>query len=225
MTLSKHSTHLAIAALLSLVTFGALAEAAEVDYVGYAWETGGLAPSQPGDEFSLASVVTQIDPLFEVDLGAVEATLFISGLVSTGESTNPSTGMTSISYTGGSLALYADASGNHDWGTNPANATVPSTFTDGSLVFAGDFTSFTLIVQPSGNGVFEGYLDGTGGSALAGPCSGCTYTFAGTFAAPTGAQIPAGYDLQIDGLLAVESTVAVENMNWGSIKSLYNPGR
>ena len=49
--------------------------------------------------------------------------------------------------------------------------------------------------------------------------------FAGTFAAPTGAQIPEGYDLQIDGILDVESTVAVESMSWGSVKNLYNPGR
>ena len=65
----------------------------------------------------------------------------------------------------------------------------------------------------------------TGGSALAGPCSGCAYTFSGTFAAPTGAQIPAGYDLQIDGVLDVESTVSVESMSWGAVKNLYNPGR
>ena len=98
-------------------------------------------------------------------------------------------------------------------------------FVDGDLVFSGNFTSFTLILDPSGGGVFEGYVDGTGGSALAGPCSGCAYTFSGTFAAPTGAQIPAGYDLQIDGVLDVESTVSVESMSWGAVKNLYNPGR
>ena len=64
-----------------------------------------------------------------------------------------------------------------------------------------------------------------GGSALAGPCANCAYTFAGTFTAPTGAQVPEGYDLQVDGGLVVESAVAVENVNWGSLKALFNSGR
>ena len=211
-------------ALVALVSGAGTAHAAAVDYVGFAWETGTLAPSNPGDVLAAAAVVTQIDPLFEVDLGGVEGTLFIDGLVSTGGYVD-GLGRTIIGYVGGGISVYADPAHNADWGVNPANGTVPGTFVDGDLVFSGNFTSFTLILDPSGGGVFEGYVDGTGGSALAGPCSGCAYTFSGTFAAPTGAQIPAGYDLQIDGVLDVESTVSVESMSWGAVKNLYNPGR
>lgn len=222
MTLRKYAPKATAAALLVLLTIGAhSSQAAIADYVGFGWETGGLGTSLPGDELTVATVVTQIDAVFGVDLATVESTLYIEGLTSLGAIVNPSTGTTTISYTGGTLRLYADPGQDHDWGTFPANGTVPGTFVNGDLLFEGAFTNFTLILQASGGGVFEGYLNATGGSALAGPCSNCAYTFAGAFTTPSGAQIPEGYDLQVDGVLEVESAVAVENVNWGSLKTLY----
>jgi hypothetical protein len=222
MTLRKYVSKAMAPALLALLTMGAHAsQAAVADYVGFGWETGGLATSLPGDELAIATVVTQIDAIFGVDLTAVEGTLYIEGLTSLGAIVDAGSGLTTISYTGGTLRLYADPGADHDWGTNPANGTVPGTFVNGDLVFEGTFTSFSLILQTSGGGVFEGYLDGTGGSALAGPCSDCAYTFAGAFTTPSGAQIPEGFDLQVDGVLEVESAVATENLNWGSLKTLY----
>lgn len=222
MTLRKNASNSMAAALLVLMALGAHAsQAAVADYVGFGWENGGIEPSLAGDELAIATVVTQIDALFEVDLNAVESTLYIDGLISQGGTVNPSTGTTTINYTGGTLRLYSDPGRDHDWGINPANGTVPSTFINGELLFEGSFSSFVLILQASGGGVFEGYLDGTGGSALAGPCSDCAYTFAGAFSTPSGAQIPEGYDLQIDGVLEIESAVATETMNWGSLKNLY----
>lgn len=201
------------------------ARAAEADYVGYAWETGGLVLSQPGDQLAIATVVTQIDALFGVDLSSQEGTLYIDGLTSLGSTLDEPTGATVISYSGGTITVYADGVRNSDWGINPANATVPSTFTDGSLIFSGVFTSFTVRMLASGLGIFEGQIDGTGGSALGGPCSNCAYTFSGTFSEPTGANIPLGYDVQVDGILTVESAIATETINWGSLKQLYNPDR
>ena len=226
MTFRKFAAQPAAALFLGILLLGAAdVRAAEVDYVGYAWESGGMAASLPGDQLSIAAVVTQIDPLFAVDLNGVEATIYIDGLSSQGSFVNPSTGTTTITYTGGTIAIHAGAARNHDWGLNPANATVPGTFTDGDLVFSGVFTGFAVILTGSGTGIFEGNIDGTGGSALAGPCANCAYTFAGTFAPPTGAQIPEGYDLQVDGVLEVQSAVSVETVNWGSLKQLYNPDR
>ncbi len=226
MTLRKYVSLAIAPVLLALVTFGTpTANAAVVDYVGFGWEDGGLETSVAGDQLTIATVVTQIDPLFDVNLGTDEATLFIDGLTSLGAIYNPATGATTITYSGGTLSLYADASNNSDWGTNPANATVPSTFVDGYLVFEGEFSGFSLTLLPSGNGIFEGFLNATGGVALVSPCSGCAYTFAGTFTAPSGAQIPTGYDLQVDGVLEVESAVATETMSWGSVKNLYRSGQ
>jgi hypothetical protein len=226
MTFRKFAAQPVAALFLGVLVLGAAeTRAAEVDYVGYAWETGGLAASLPGDQLSIATVVTQIDPLFGVDLNGVESTLFIEGLSSQGSFVNPSTGATTITYSGGTIAIYADAARNSDWGVNPANATAPGTFIDGELIFSGVFTGFAVILTGSGVGVFEGSIDGTGGTALSGPCANCAYTFAGTFGATTGAQIPEGYDLQVDGVLEVESAVGVETINWGSLKQLFNPGR
>jgi hypothetical protein len=170
-------------------------------------------------------VVTQMDPLFEVDLALNEATLFITGLVSQGPVVDPVSGATVTSYGGGTIAVYASGVRNHDWGTNPANGTVPSTFTDGDLVFSGEFTGFTVTMLPSGMGVYEGFIDATGGSAVAGPCSNCAYTFSGAFDATTGAQIPEGYDLQVDGALEIESAIDARDTSWGSLKQLFNPNR
>ena len=211
------------AALVTVLAAGAtVAQTAGVDYVGYAWETGGIDVSDAGDQLAIATVITQIDPLFAVDLGTDEATLYIEGLSSQGAVTDAGTGITTIHYGGGTIAIYAGPVRNHDWGVDPANATVPSTFVDGDLVLSGEFTSFTLTMNASGAGVLEGYLNATGGSAVAGPCSGCAYTFAGTFAGPTGAQIPAGYDLQVDGMLEVEAAVPSGQTSWSSLKQLYN---
>lgn len=196
------------------------ASAALVDYVGFGFETGGLAPSLPGDELTVAAVSTQIDPLFGTDLGSTEATVYIYGLISTGEYTDPGTGWTYISYTGGTLELWEDPSRDHDWGINPPNAE-QATFTNGTLLFRGVFTTFTLTQNASGAGAFEGTLDGVGGAALATLCTDCGYSFAGTFSRATGAQIPEGYDLQVDGILNVDSAVAGETTGWGALKALY----
>lgn len=221
MTLRKNLINSAAVALFVLTAgAGTSALAAVVDYVGFGWETGSIEESLPGDELSMAFVVTDIDPLFEVDLGLTEGTIYIDGLISVGEVTTTDD-VTYIDYTGGTLRLYADSSFDSDWGTDPANGTVPSTFVNGELIFEGSFTSFTLIHRPGG-GAFEGLLNGTGGSALANACTNCAYTFGGTFdTASTGAQIPEGYDLQVDGLLDVENTVASEPISLDGVKSLF----
>lgn len=222
MTLRKNFANTMATALLAVMAFGAhSSEAAIADYVGFGWEAGGIASSLPGDELAIATVVTQIDAIFGVDLNTAESTLYIDGLVSQGGTFDSGTGNTIIRYTGGTLRLYVDPSQDHDWGTTPANGTVPGTFVDGDLLFEGAFTNFTVILQPSGGGIFEGYLDGIGGSALDGPCAGCAYTFAGVFTGASGAQIPDGYDMQVDGQLDIESAVANETINWGSLKNLY----
>ena len=220
MTLRKNSAHsLAVALLLVTAFAGQSALAAIVDYVGFGWETGELEVSEAGDELTMAFVVTQIDDLFGIELGLTEATIFIEGLVSEGQATD-SDDVTTITYTGGTLRLYADPSFDSDWGVEPTNATVPSTFVNGDLVFEGAFTAFTLVMMPGG-GAFEGFLDGTGGSALMEPCTDCAYTFGGTFSNRSEAQIPAGYDLQIDGILDVESAVATEDISFDGLKALY----
>jgi hypothetical protein len=204
----------------SLVGMKEPAEAALIDYVGFGWETVGFPPSQSGDELVVMAVSTQVDPLFGVDLAAAEATVVLYGLISTGGYVDPGTGWTYVTYTGGTLEVWEDPSRDHDWGVFPPNAQTP-TFSNGSLLFRGAFTSFTLTLSTSGAGVFEGTLDGTGGSALGSLCTGCAYSFAGAFTRDTGAQIPEGYDLQVDGILDVDSAVPAEPAGWGALKAQY----
>ena len=53
-------------------------------------------------------------------------------------------------------------------------------------------------------------------------CTGCVYTWGGNFSDPSGAQIPDGYDLQVDGVFEIEQSVPTEESSWGSVKALFN---
>ncbi len=198
-----------------------LAQVYAVDYLGFGWETGGILPSNAGDELVLTSVADNVDPAFGVDLGSEELTLHIYGLVSTGQVDLG--GYFAIEYTGGYLEIYQDSAMNADWGTNPPNPTSPASFQDGALFFLGNFTSFTMYFDATGaSGSFSGNLDGVSGSIINGMCTNCVYTWGGTFTQAAGAQIPAGYDLQVDGVFEIDSAVPVQTTNWGSVKALFN---
>ena len=191
------------------------AQTALVDYVGFAYEDGGIVPSNPGDVLTVLTVASAVDPVFGVPAGQ-EVTIVLSDLVSTGEFLSGTT--TVVSYTGGTLSMYSDASNDSDWGENPPNGTAPASFSNGDLVFEGAFTNFTLFIGSTGAGAFEGDLDATGGSALANVCANCAYSFAGVFTDATGAQIPEGYDVQVDGTLEVDSTIPNDETSFGGLK-------
>jgi hypothetical protein len=193
-----------------------------VDYLGYAFETGGFLPSEVGDELVFTCVATEVSPLTGTSLDLYEVTFYAYGLISSGSFVDGA-GNTIVNYVGGTLEVRRDPSFNADWGVNPPNATSPSTFADGTLLFEGSFNSFTVAIQPDGSGVYEGYLDGVAGLILQNICSDCAYTWGGAWTADAGAQIIEGYDLQIDGKLDVLEAVPTENSDWGRVKSDYRP--
>jgi hypothetical protein len=93
---------------------------------------------------------------------------------------------------------------------------------NGSLLFSGSFTDFTLALTSSGSGAYQGNLNGTGGSLLGGAgCASCVFTWGGAFDTNV-AQVLDGYDLQIDGVFEMEASVAIEPSSFGALKSLYN---
>ncbi len=210
--------------LLFCVVLGAipaLAQVYTVDYFGYGWEQASGPLKAAGDELIITCVADAIDPAFGVDLGTEEVTLYIHGLISNGPVDGG--GYTIVNYSGGVMDIFEDPSMNADWGINPPNAVSPTTFTEGSLFFSGAFTSFTMYYDASGAyGSFEGNLDGVGGSIIDQGCSNCVYTWGGAFTTAAGAQIPAGYDLQIDGVFEIDSAVETETTSWGSVKALFN---
>lgn len=218
-------TKLTFPALLGLGLLAALAmpagaQYADIDYLGYSWEDGGFPPSNPGDVLELVVAADFCDPVFGVDLMMTELTFYAYGMVSTGEF-DMGGGITMIAYTGGTLEIWMDPAKNADFGINPPNATVPSTFTDGTLFFEGAFTDFALFLAADGSGSFEGNLDGLDGMILSQVCAGCAYTWGGAFTPQSGAFVPEGYDLQIDGVFEIDISVPETEATWGSVKALY----
>ncbi|MBU0743100.1 hypothetical protein KKG45_10865 [bacterium] len=211
-----------IAVLLLLTAFAApgLGQNPAIDYLGFAWETGGFLPSESGDILWMTGTAGAIDPVFGIDLGVQEVTFYMYDLVSQGE-VNVGGNNVMINYAGGYLDIYRDAAMNADWGVYPPNATSPGTFVDGTLMFRGAFTYLTVFVNLVGNGAYEGALDGIDGEILSEVCYDCAYTWGGTFLKGTGAQIPDGYDLQVDGLFELDGAIADEISTWGGVKSLY----
>jgi hypothetical protein len=192
-----------------------------MDYSGFAWETGGVPVSNPGDVLALTAVAVQYDPLFGVSPLSQEVTIYIYDLQSTGEFLD-GFGNIRISYSGGRIEVYEDTILDHDWGVSPPNG-LQGTFTNGSLLLEGNFTDFFLTIPPSGAGAYEGNIDGVGGTSAA-ICDGlpdCAYTFGGAFSRDVGAQIPVGYDLQIDGTLEVDASVPATPTSFGAVKSLF----
>lgn len=198
----------------------ATAQMPQIDYLGYGWETGGFPDSDPGDELSFACTADNADALFDVDLGSDELSFHVSGLISGGQM-DIGTGHSMITYSGGTLEVYRDATPDAAWGEYPGPATAPDTFTDGSLFFRGAFTSFTIYLSPNGSGAYEGTLNGLEGEIISDFCSDCVYTWGGSFTKDTGAQIPRGYDLQMDGVLEIDAAVPAESTSWSALKALY----
>lgn len=190
------------------------------DYLGYAWETGGFLPSEVGDEFDFVAVTTDADPLLGVDLGVEEVTYYIYGLTSGGE-TLEGNGSITVLYSGGTIEVWADAAQNADFGTNPPNLTAPSTFVDGRLLLRGEFSSFGLNIHPgTGAGTYYGVIDAVAGDLVT-DCTGCVFTWGGAFNQDSGAGIPEGYDLQMDGVLEVDPAVSSQETGWGTLKAGY----
>ncbi len=219
----KRVSLLTTAAML-LLAGSAAAQNALIDYQGYSYETGGFPVSNPGDVLSIVGVVDNLDARFGVNLAVDEVTLYVTNLVSTGQ-VDQGGGVLSIAYGGGSIDLYRDPSRDHDYGISPPNATAPSTFTNGALFLGGTLNSFFMFYDSAtGSGAYEGNASFTAGSGLVtlNQLNAAGYTFGGTLgSAASGGNVPAGYDLQVDGVIEVEVIVGVEQKSWGAVKDLY----
>lgn len=205
-----------------VLAFGAGIASGQVaiaDYLGFGWEDGGLPPSLPGEQLQIAAIVNSADPIFGLNLAVEEATIYVHGLISTGGFPD-GFGNTIIAYVGGTLELWQDPAQNADWGVFPPNATSPATFMDGNLLLEGAFTDFVLVLSASGAGAYEGHLDGIAGSLIS-ACSDCIYTWGGSFDTNVGAQVPDGYDVQIDGVLEVDESISTNHESFGALKALY----
>ena len=209
-----------VAAVVSLTAPIATAQIimASIDYYGFAYETGGFPISLPGDELVFEGVADFLTPEFEVDLSEVELTFHVYGLISVGE-IDMGDGQVMINYTGGVMEAYVDPAMNADWSLVMPETVGPSTFNDGDLFFRGEFNDFMIMMSSAGDGFFEGNLNGLEGQALGEPCE--AYTWGGAFTVGAGAQIPQGYQLQMDGEFEIDSALPSQQTTWGQLKSLY----
>jgi len=196
-------THELVALLVALL-LAAPAGATTIDYQGYAYETGGFPPGSVGDTLRMPVIVTGTS--LGLDLATTELTGWIDGLVSSG----PQDGGDAVqffTFSTGSIEFWRDASGDHEFGTLPPNASVPGSFRNGTPCLVGTLSDFVLYLDTESNaGAYEGTVNFTDGICLdelgAGSAEG--YTFGGVLTRDVVGSIPAGFDFSIDGYLEAQ---------------------
>src|SRR5262249_21354433 len=116
------------------------------DYVGFDYEFPNPNPAtfgEPGSGYvGLGTVPFLFAPLTS-NTSTNDYTFVIQGLTPT--SVLPVGTMEIVNYSSGTVTIYEDSKAGGttaDYGSNPPNATVPSTFTDGTAIMVGTLTSF-----------------------------------------------------------------------------------
>jgi hypothetical protein len=112
---------------------------------------------------------------------------------------------------------------NATYGTNPPNATAPSTFIDGLLLLGGQMTDFHLTYDTDFNeGSWTANVCLDEGDALIYVPNEqrCGWIMAGQLGRPN-PTIPQGYDNQVSGECRIPDVTPTTVRSWGSIKSLY----
>jgi hypothetical protein len=126
---------------------------------------------------------------------------------------------------GATIKLYADSRSTGTegtFGTNPPNATAPSTFNDGENILEGALTSLQYVFDTNtGTGYFEAVFTVTGGTQLGNfPLNQRTgWTFSGVTA--NALNIPQGYAHQVDGQTFLNEPTTTRRTTWGKLKAGY----
>lgn len=125
---------------------------------------------------------------------------------------------------------------NAAFGTNPPNATAPSTFRDGTLALSGRFQSLTVtfLRRNSDSSIQSGNADSGTPSVANGVFTGgseinrvsvngvpCPFRVTGGWLARAG-SFPAGYTAHFDGKIDIDCPTPVEASTWGRIKGTYH---
>jgi hypothetical protein len=206
---------------------GAHADQFLADFRGFDYEDPNSTPGfgDVGDGYNSLGLVLSVNPsLLTADFVNNEYTYRFYNLsaIST-ESVAP---FLFIFYSPGDFDMYEDSRGGGtaaDYGTNPPNATAPSTFVDGTDILGGTVSNFVLTLDlSSGTGSFNGdiaFNRGTQSGSIP-PAQLNGWTFAGlTSGADTGT--PAGYQHQVDGEIRVPDVTPAKPTSWGQVKSTY----
>jgi len=192
---------------------------------GNIWEDGGWAPPLVvGDELHAVGVFEgHPESRLPWEPDAYVYTFWLRGVFAEREWFYGTT--RAIRYGGpGTLGIYRETfPGDHDFGTNPPNATSPSSFADGDLVLECSIPDVSLGVD-SATGTVDVFFVAsyTGGELLDLWLTLCGYCF-GDFLSSNGQSgtPPVGYDFYLYGMLENLYTTSVQSQTWGRVKSLY----
>jgi hypothetical protein len=212
--------------LLLLTTVPASASIFLADYLGYdyTWPVPNDFTT-PGQDYDAIGVITTINPAFHVVDNAFEYTFHIHSGTLTGADTLGNFGIYHFDSGDAAFGILRDntATGTTgDYGVNPPNATAPSTFTDGTLLFGGSMPTLMITVDlTTGDGSLSGTIDFDSGSEVPNipPDQLNGWTFAGLGAGFPG--VPEGYIWQVDGEVYLPDPTETQETNWGGVKSLF----
>ena len=225
-------------ALLLLFTAGALFLAAPsfaqvphenlCGFLGFDYVTNGSSTAVPyivaGSQYRAVGFVTSFNTtLFPSGtlLPGAEHTFYLEAVA--GSTTWDGTNLLVYFADHARIRLYEDPANNGDYGTNPVNATSPSSFTDGTLVLGADVNQLTLFYDYS---ISSGFFDGTAtldeGSDLGyiAPARRGGWIMSG-HAGPPNPSIPVGYANQMSGQIDIPGATPVAHKSWGALKALY----
>lgn len=188
-----------------------------------------------GEGYKVVGFVTQFGPLLAPysNTGVYQYTNYLSNFTVTAQSFFG--GFFQADFANGGRARYyrdpLSTGTAATYGTNPPNATSPSTFIDGDaldpllgLELGGSVDAFILAINfnvSPATGTFQGNMTIDEGQELIYvPVPQRTgWTLGGT-AGPLNPSVPAGYDNQVTGECKILS-VPTTHTTWGSIKALY----
>jgi len=225
------------AALVLALTAGpALAVGPVMDWdPAYFYFPGATFSNQPaGGTMRCVGVISAFGaPLdfLNANMPATEYTFVIDGLVSQGTTAQgpPATTIYTTTYSGGTIAVYADPTPDAVFSPDPPNVEVPSTFEDDPpAVLTGSFTSLVVVTNnftafQVGN--VEGNIDWSGGPLIEFLQAGgqvCPGLFTGgaTWNTAPGIGIP-GYLFRHDGKIDLQCPTPSRKSTWGRLKDLY----
>jgi hypothetical protein len=197
----------------------------------YFYEPGATPySSTAGSEMKIVGIISAFGPPLDfLDANDLtkDYTFFISGLVSNGTVTigPPATQFYTTTYAGGTITVYEGTPRDAVFDPNPPNATVPSTFVDGTPLLIGTVSGFytqTNNFSAFMTGNAEADITWTGGS-LIGEVGGenpCPALFTGGITWLPSVSI-AGYLFRHDGKIDHECPTSTRSSTWGRMKKLY----
>lgn len=128
---------------------------------------------------------------------------------------------------GARLRLYEDpvlgGASAAVYGVNPANATAPSSFNDGTLILGAALSNLHLFYDYGTNtGAIDANATLDEGTLLGTihPARRSGWLLSGEAGRPNG-TIPAGYEHQLSGDVQIPGATKTAHQSWGAVKALY----